>query len=100
MLFSDLQRGDVFRLASIMRSDSYEKTGDHRARIVNSAETRNVADDELVYLECTAADRAGRVRGLPPWYASPGNYYQDEAGWHRKHDLYGGPPGQNTEQEK
>jgi hypothetical protein len=55
MMFADLKRGDVFRLASVMRSDSYEKTGDHQARVVNSAETRNVADSELVYLERSAA---------------------------------------------
>ena len=60
--FADLQTGDVFSFASLLPRESWEKTGPHQARVVNSAETRNVGDGEQVHVLYAAADRAARLR--------------------------------------
>jgi hypothetical protein len=90
--FADLQTGDTFTFAALVSREGWEKTGPHQARLVNKDETRNVADGEQVHVLYAAADRAARLRET---------HYQDAAGWHRKHDVHGGPhdepPGVTTE---
>ena len=61
--FADLQTGDVFSFADHIGHESWEKTGPHQARVVNSDYTRNAGDGERVNVEYAAADRAARLRG-------------------------------------
>ena len=60
--FADLQTGDTFTFATLLPRESWEKTGPHQARVVNSDETRNASGDEQVSVLCAAADRAARLR--------------------------------------
>lgn len=62
MTFADLQTGDVFSFANLLPRESWEKTGPHQARVVNSDYSRNVGDDEQVYVLYAATDRAARLR--------------------------------------
>ena len=80
--FADLQTGDTFSFANHAGREDWEKTGPHQARVVNSAEIRNVGGEERVYVLHAAADRAARLRET---------HYEDATGWHPKHDMHGGP---------
>ena len=60
--FADLQTGDVSSFANHIGHESWEKTAQHQARVVNSDHTRNVGGEERVYVEYAAADRAARLR--------------------------------------
>lgn len=63
--FAELQAGDTFSFTSHAGRESWEKTGPHQARIVNSDHTRNVAGDEPVNVLYSAAGRAARLRETP-----------------------------------
>jgi hypothetical protein len=65
MIFADLQIGDVFSFSAHAGRESWEKTGPHQARVVNSAGTRNVSGEEPVSVLYSAADRAARLREAP-----------------------------------
>ena len=65
MIFADLQLGDVFSFATHAGRESWEKTGPHQARVVNSDYTRNVGDHEPINVLYAAADRAARLRDAP-----------------------------------
>jgi hypothetical protein len=60
--FADLETGDVFSFAKYMSPESWEKTGAHQARVVNSDYTRNVAGAEPVNVLFAIADRRARLR--------------------------------------
>lgn len=62
LTFAQLQIGDTFSFSAHAGRESWERTGPHQARLVNSDYTRNVAGDEQVYVLYAAADRAARLR--------------------------------------
>lgn len=57
MTFGDLDTGDVFSFRNLIGRESWEKTGPHQARVVNSDYTRNVGGGEPVWLLRAAAAR-------------------------------------------
>ena len=67
MRFADCQVGDVLTFSNLVSNEPFEKIGPHAARVVNSSETRNVGDDEPVYVQYAIADRHARLRaeGIP-----------------------------------
>lgn len=60
--FADLQTGDTFDFADHVGHESWEKTGPHEARVINSEYTRNVGGEERVNVLYAAVDRAARLR--------------------------------------